>query len=117
MRTRRWAGLLMLLWAHPLEAQTSATGIGPRMKTTWIHPWAPAALSRSADLDVARTQATGRGAKGAVGGALLLGTVAAIVRAGMCERGDSCTGPVVMWGLMGATVGAVLGGLLAGATE
>jgi hypothetical protein len=87
------------------------------MKTTWIHPWTLAALPRSADLDVARTQATGRGAKGAVGGALLLGTVAAIVRAGMCERGDSCTGPVVMWSLMGATVGAVLGGLLAGATE
>jgi hypothetical protein len=108
---------LILLWAHPLDAQTSATGTGPRLTANWIHRWDPAALSRSADLAGVRTQAMGRGAKAAVGGALLLGMAAALVRAGMCERGNSCTGPVIMWGLMGATVGAVVGGLLAGATE
>jgi hypothetical protein len=117
MRTCRWAGLLILLGAHPIEAQTSPAGIGPRMPADWIHPWEPVALSRSADRDVARAQAMGRGTKGAVGGALLLGTAAAMVRAGMCERGHSCTGPVIMWGLLGATVGAVVGGLVAGATE
>ena len=50
-------------------------------------------------------------------GALALGATAALIRASMCESGDSCTGPTIGWGLMGATVGAVLGGLVAGRSD
>ena len=54
---------------------------------------------------------------GALIGALALGTTAAVIRASMCERGESCTGPTIGWGLMGATVGAVVGGLVLGAGD
>jgi hypothetical protein len=74
-------------------------------------------LSPSVRLDVRRARSTGQGSKGALAGALFLGTIAGIARGGMCERGGSCAGPVIMWGLMGGTVGAVIGGLVAGAAE
>jgi hypothetical protein len=87
------------------------------MRADWIQAWEPATFPESAYLDGEGAQAMGRGAQGAVAGGLLLGTAAAVVRAALCDRGESCTGPTIIWGLMGATVGAVAGGLIAGATD
>ena len=53
-------------------------------------------------------------------GAGALGLTAAVLRASACGRDDSatrdsCLGPTAIWGLMGATVGAVVGGLIGSA--
>jgi hypothetical protein len=59
--------------------------------------------------------------EGAIIGAAALGAGGAVLRAAWCGNDDSasaprdCTGTTIVWGLMGATVGAVAGGLLGSA--
>lgn len=119
MRARWWAGLLLLCCTQRGLAQApsgSSGPSGPRLQVAWMQPAAPPE-HRVARLDLARARAMSRGMKGALVGAAVLGTAAAMLRASMCERGESCAGPVLMWGLMGGTVGAAVGGLAAGSTE
>lgn len=115
MRTCLWAALLIGPWCPPAAAHAQSTGGGPRIEASWVissslSTPAPAAASR-------HRAALSRGEKGALAGALALGATAAVIRASMCESGDSCIGPTIGWGLMGATVGAVLGGLIAARGE
>ena len=59
--------------------------------------------------------------EGAIVGAAVLGVGGAVLRAAWCGNDDSasapsdCTGPTILWGLMGATVGAVAGGFIGSA--
>jgi hypothetical protein len=78
--------------------------------TAWRNTRASAAADRP-------RAALSRGERGALEGALALGTTAAVIRASMCERGESCTGPTIGWGLMGTTIGVVLGSLIAARDE
>ena len=119
MRARWWAGLLLLCCAQRGLAQAPLSGSsvpsGPRLQAPWMQAAGPE--RRPVQLDLARARAMSRGMKGALVGAVVLGTAAAMLRASMCEHGESCAGPVLMWGLMGGTVGAAVGGLAAGSTE
>jgi hypothetical protein len=47
-------------------------------------------------------------------GAIVGGVGLAIAGSQLCERGESCTKTVIGFGLIGATLGAVVGGLLGG---
>jgi hypothetical protein len=119
MRARWWAALLLLCFTQRGLAQAPLPGSsglsGPRLQASWMQAAAPE--RRPARLDLAGARAVSRGMKGALVGAVVLGTAAAMLRASMCERGESCAGPVLMWGLMAGTVGAAVGGLAAGSTE
>jgi hypothetical protein len=114
MRAYLWTGLLIgFSWA-PAAVHAQSPAGGPRIEV-WAIPWSPSAR---ASAPANRPQAAlSRGERGALAGALALGTTAAVIRASMCERGESCTGPTIGWGLMGATVGAVLGSLIAARDE
>lgn len=54
-----------------------------------------------------------RQVRGALIGALVLGTAMAVVGSQSCEANESCTGTTIGFGLIGATIGAVVGGILA----
>jgi hypothetical protein len=60
---------------------------------------------------IAARELTG-GEKGAILGAAILGTAAALIGSQLCE--ESCTGTTIGFGLVGATVGAVVGAFLGG---
>jgi hypothetical protein len=96
MRTCLWAGLLIGFWYSPANAQ-SAVG-GPRIEASWVVSSGVSAPSPAAT--TRHEAALSRGEKGALAGALALGATAAVIRASMCESGESCTGPTIGWGLM-----------------
>ncbi len=50
--------------------------------------------------------------RGALLGALVGGVGLAIIGSQLCESGESCTGSVITFGLIGATVGAVAGAFI-----
>jgi len=108
---------ILILWSTAAAAQAAPPVDGPRVGASWPVPWEPSQPTAAADRGYTQMAAMGRGMKGALAGAVLLGTTAAVIRGSMCDRRESCIGPTVLWGLMGATVGAVVGGLIAGATE
>ena len=113
MRICLGAGLVMAFWYSPAYAQSPAGG--PRIEAGWMIP--PGVSAPSSAAGRRHGAALSRGERGALAGALVLGTMAAVIRTSMCERGESCTGPTLGWGVMGATVGAVLGGLIAARGE
>lgn len=60
-----------------------------------------------------QSSAPNRQVRGALIGAVVLGTAMAVVGSQQCEANESCTGTTIGFGLIGATVGAVIGGILA----
>jgi hypothetical protein len=116
LRACTWTRLLISLCWVPATVHAQSPDGGPRVVASDLMPWSPAALAKPLRV-IERQARLSRAEKGALIGALALGTTAAVIRATMCERGESCTGPTIGWGLMGATVGAVVGGLVLGAGE
>lgn len=116
MRAYVWGMLALLIWNHPVSAQASAVAPGPRLVTSWSDTWEPASLTAAPLAGTVRARALGRGTKWAIGGALVVGILSAAVANTLCER-SSCSGPTLTWGVIGAGLGAVLGGLIAEATD
>jgi hypothetical protein len=107
--------LIILCWV-PGTLQAQSPDGGPRIHATTMLQWRPTASTTDlirGDQDAAFSRAE----KGALIGAIALGIPAAVIRASMCESGKNCTGPTILWGVMGATVGAVIGGLVLGTGE
>lgn len=55
--------------------------------------------------------------EGALIGGLGLGLAAAVLGASLCESGEECSGTIVVFGLIGATVGAVAGAFVGSTIE
>lgn len=116
MRAYVWGMLAVLIWNHPVSAQASAAAPGPRLVASWSDTWEPASLTAAPLVGTVRARALGRGTQWAIGGALVVGILSAAVANTLCER-SSCSGPTLTWGVIGAGLGAVLGGLIAEATD
>ncbi len=89
----------------------------PSILRSVVVPRLPAEASQAPqhlDTGVFRQKA-GSGVKGAIVGALLLGTAAAVAGSQLCEKGEDCTGTAIGFGLIGATIGAVIGAFVGSA--
>lgn len=115
MRACVLAVLSIVLWNLPVLAQQASGASGPRLVAHWSEVWAPPAL-RSTDFESASARLS-RGTKWALGGGAVVGLLSAATANALCERSDGCTGPTLTWGVIGAGVGAVLGALIATATD
>jgi len=89
---------------------------GPRLVASWNDGWEPAAFAKPTRLE-SESAPLSRGTKWALGGGLVVGILSAATGNALCERHDGCTGPTLTWGVIGAGVGAVIGALVAKATD
>jgi hypothetical protein len=106
------AALCLVLWTRPALAQIAAGEAGPRFSVHWER-WQPEALIRSQLLGAPReARRSNARAKWPIAGALVGGALSAAVANALCERQSGCTGPTLKWGLIGGSLGAVVGALI-----
>ena len=116
------AGGAQMIEQNPPDRRATPSPLippGPSVLRSVFTPPMPSETSQSREgLNSAALQvSSANGEKGAIFGALILGTAAAVVGSQLCEKGEDCTGTAIGFGLMGATVGAVVGAFIGSAAE
>jgi hypothetical protein len=110
------AAALQLLSAPLLIAQTPTTARirGPAASPVWTGTGNGERSEQSAQLASLSRSISAHRVRGALIGAALWGATVAVIGNQLCEAHEDRIKTTVLFGLMGATVGAVVGGMVVG---